>query len=69
MLGRGWRSWGQGGAGIAIGRVGAAVVLAAVPLLGWLYRMRVEEAALSVQFGEAYREYARRTWRLIPWLY
>ncbi|MCL6563729.1 MAG: isoprenylcysteine carboxylmethyltransferase family protein [Firmicutes bacterium] len=57
------------GAGVAIGRAGAAVILAVVPLLGWLYRIRVEEAALSAQFGQAYQEYARRTWRLIPWVY
>jgi protein-S-isoprenylcysteine O-methyltransferase Ste14 len=32
-------------------------------------RMRREEANLEAKFGAAYREYARRTKRLIPGLY
>jgi len=33
------------------------------------YRMGVEEHALSESLGSPYREYMRRTWRLIPFLY
>lgn len=38
-------------------------------LIAYTYRMRVEEKALVVFFGSAYREYQARTWRLIPYLY
>ncbi|HTV77799.1 MAG TPA: isoprenylcysteine carboxylmethyltransferase family protein [Steroidobacteraceae bacterium] len=33
------------------------------------YRMGVEERALTAAFGEPYRQYMQRTWRLIPGLY
>jgi protein-S-isoprenylcysteine O-methyltransferase Ste14 len=35
---------------------------------GYSYRIRVEERALAQDVGEAYREYMRRTKRLIPYL-
>jgi protein-S-isoprenylcysteine O-methyltransferase Ste14 len=35
----------------------------------YLYRIHEEDAALSLAFGEAYRQYSKRTKRLIPWLY
>ncbi|MBX5467270.1 MAG: isoprenylcysteine carboxylmethyltransferase family protein [Firmicutes bacterium] len=57
------------GAGIATGYTAAAVVLASVPLFGWLYRIQVEEQALAERFGEAWQQYARRTWRLFPGVY
>ncbi|MBO0687177.1 MAG: isoprenylcysteine carboxylmethyltransferase family protein [Candidatus Dormibacteraeota bacterium] len=43
---------------------GIVPVLAAV-----LYRIKVEEQALSEELGDAYRNYARRTKRLVPFLY
>jgi protein-S-isoprenylcysteine O-methyltransferase len=33
------------------------------------YRMRVEEVALTGAFGDRYRQYTQRTWRLVPGLY
>jgi protein-S-isoprenylcysteine O-methyltransferase Ste14 len=48
----------------------ATLVAMLVPVLavfGW--RIHVEEAALSEAFGDAWRDYARRTWRLIPLVY
>jgi protein-S-isoprenylcysteine O-methyltransferase len=39
------------------------------PTAAFLYRMRVEEAALSGAFGERYRQYMQRTARLIPGVY
>ena len=33
------------------------------------YRMHVEEVALTGAFGERYRQYMQRTWRLIPGVY
>jgi protein-S-isoprenylcysteine O-methyltransferase Ste14 len=34
-----------------------------------IYRIYVEEAALSEAFGERYAEYSKTTWRLVPGLY
>jgi protein-S-isoprenylcysteine O-methyltransferase Ste14 len=38
-------------------------------LAGLLYRIRVEEQALSEELGEPYRSYMQRTKRLLPFLY
>lgn len=38
-------------------------------LAGVLYRIRVEERALSDELGEPYRAYMRRTRRLVPFIY
>ncbi len=37
--------------------------------IGFVYRIRVEEAALTNHFGDRYRTYAARTKRLIPGVY
>ena len=34
-----------------------------------LYRIRIEETALVTRFGEAYRAYQVRTWRLFPFAF
>lgn len=44
-----------------------AFVLLMLPAM--LYRIRVEEAALTAQFGDEYTEYCRKTKRLIPFVY
>jgi protein-S-isoprenylcysteine O-methyltransferase len=38
------------------------------PLAGYAYRIRIEEKALTTALGEAYRSYARRTRRVLPFL-
>jgi len=43
----------------------AAIVIVAA---GYAYRIRVEERALATDLGPPYREYMRRTKRLIPFL-
>lgn len=48
--------------------VGVVFTLGAC-LLAYVYRIRIEEAALVGRFGEAYREYAKGTFRLLPGLY
>lgn len=57
------------GFGLALGSWLAAGVVVAITLAGYLNRIRVEEKALRAAFGERYLEYARRTRRLIPWVY
>ena len=47
--------------------VGVAACLLGLPLLH--ERIESEEALLTSQFGDAYLEYRRRTWRLVPGLY
>jgi protein-S-isoprenylcysteine O-methyltransferase Ste14 len=32
-------------------------------------RIESEETLLASQFGDAYANYRRRSWRLLPWLY
>lgn len=43
-------------------------VIMGCALGGLAYRIRVEEAALQAQLGQPYREYMRRTKRLIPFV-
>ena len=59
------------GLGIALG-YSSLIGLGAVPLLllpGLYYRLRVEERLLEGQFGEEYRQYERKTGRLVPKLW
>ncbi len=46
---------------------GFLVMLLLIPL--FLYRIRIEEKMLLEKFGSDYREYMRRTKKLIPFLY
>jgi protein-S-isoprenylcysteine O-methyltransferase Ste14 len=57
------------GFGLALGNW--AGLAAAVSCLGaaYSYRIPVEEAALASALGEVYKEYMKRTWRLVPFLF
>jgi protein-S-isoprenylcysteine O-methyltransferase len=57
------------GLGLGLGNWISLAVLAGLPLLAYAWRIKVEEAALSRQFGDNYRDYASRTWRLVPFLW
>lgn len=47
-----------------------ALALAFIPvLIAFLYRVRIEEALLTEQFGDTYLAYKKRTRRFIPWIY
>jgi protein-S-isoprenylcysteine O-methyltransferase Ste14 len=35
----------------------------------FVHRIRVEEAALAEAFGDLWRDYVKRTWRLVPLIY
>jgi len=58
---------------VAIGlhsRAWPALIVAVVPpTVAVLHRIRVEETALVLAFGESYREYCRATKRLVPGVY
>lgn len=45
----------------------AVILLLVVP--SFLYRIHVEERLLINEFGTEYREYMRKTHRLVPWIY
>jgi protein-S-isoprenylcysteine O-methyltransferase Ste14 len=57
------------GLGFAFGSWLSLAIIVAAALVGFGYRIRVEEAALTAHFGERYRSYSSRTKRLIPWLF
>lgn len=57
--------------GISLGYSSLAGLVSVLALLlpGLIYRMKVEERPLNKHFGEAYRQYMRRTKQLIPWIW
>ena len=57
------------GLGFAFGSWLSLAIIIAAALIGFGYRIRVEEAALIAHFGERYRSYSSRTKRLIPFVY
>jgi protein-S-isoprenylcysteine O-methyltransferase len=57
------------GVTLTIGNL-AALLMICVPVgAAVVWRMSIEEAALLEAFGDQYRRYMRRTWRLIPLIY
>jgi len=46
-----------------------AAMTALVLLLVYAYRIHAEERMLVDHFGDAYREYTTRTWRLVPFVW
>jgi protein-S-isoprenylcysteine O-methyltransferase len=57
------------GIGFALGSLLSWLVIMIPVLAVLLYRVRVEEKALSAALGEPYRIYQSRTWRLVPFVY
>jgi protein-S-isoprenylcysteine O-methyltransferase Ste14 len=57
------------GAGLAASNWIVVVVITIVLLTSYIYRIRVEENMLQTKFGEEYRAYQARTWKLIPLVY
>jgi protein-S-isoprenylcysteine O-methyltransferase len=45
------------------------LAIALLMVVAYSYRIAAEEAMLRDAFGGRYREYAARTWRLIPYVY
>jgi protein-S-isoprenylcysteine O-methyltransferase Ste14 len=56
------------GVGLATTNWASLVALLLFVVLGHLYRVRIEEAALIQTLGQPYVDYMRRTRRFIPWL-
>ena len=57
------------GFGLSLGNW--AGVAASLSCLGfaYAYRIPIEESALASAFGDTYRHYLKRTWRLVPFLF
>ena len=57
------------GFGLALGNWAALAAALSCMSFAYAYRIPVEEAALSSALGEAYGQYRKRTWRLVPFLF
>ncbi|MEA2417685.1 MAG: hypothetical protein QOI58_4342 [Thermoanaerobaculia bacterium] len=57
------------GLGFAFGNWLSVAIIAVVTIVGFSYRIAVEEGALIEHFGDRYRDYMRRSKRLIPGIY
>ena len=54
------------GFGIAVGNWLSLFVLLAAGFISFVRRIAIEDRALAERFGEAYEEYKKRTWALVP---
>jgi protein-S-isoprenylcysteine O-methyltransferase Ste14 len=57
------------GAGLATENWLAATIIILVMFISYHYRIISEEAMLLTAFGEQYRAYMARTWKLLPFIY
>jgi protein-S-isoprenylcysteine O-methyltransferase Ste14 len=56
------------GIGLSLTNWSSLIVIIGCALIGFRYRIRVEEEVLQEQLGHRYQEYMRRTKRLIPFV-
>lgn len=54
------------GLGMAMTNWASLAVVLAGGIIGYSWRMRIEERVLCADLGEPYREYMQRTWRIVP---
>ena len=57
------------GVGLALGNWLSLIVILVAGLIGYSYRVRVEEQTLLAALGDPYREYMKHTKRFIPFVY
>lgn len=57
------------GLGIFLNNVAGLPVIVIPITIAFLKRMQIEERTLEKQFGEAYQQYKKSTWRLLPGIY
>ncbi len=57
------------GAGLATANWSVASAVTLLMFIAYRYRIAAEEAMLVAAFGDRYKEYMARTWRLIPYVY
>jgi protein-S-isoprenylcysteine O-methyltransferase Ste14 len=57
------------GFGLALGNWAALAAGLSCMGLAYAYRIQVEETALALALGDTYKQYIKRTWRLMPFLF
>jgi protein-S-isoprenylcysteine O-methyltransferase Ste14 len=57
------------GFALALGNWPGLIAAVSCMALAYTYRIAIEEAALTAALGEPYRQYVRRTWRLVPFVF
>ena len=57
------------GVGLAVTNWASLLALLTCTVAGHLYRVHIEEEALTRTIGRSYLEYRRHTWRFIPFVY
>ena len=57
------------GFGISLNNWISLFVVTIAVFTAFMKRIRIEENVLQNQFGEEYKKYAKKTYRLIPWIY
>jgi protein-S-isoprenylcysteine O-methyltransferase Ste14 len=57
------------GAGLAISNYFILSIILLIGILSRVYRIQTEEEMLRSVFGEEYKIYSEKTWRLIPFIY
>ncbi|MEJ2594269.1 MAG: isoprenylcysteine carboxylmethyltransferase family protein [bacterium] len=57
------------GMGLSLNNWISTLVIFIPVLFAFIHRIRIEEKLLDEQSGMSYREYKRRTKRLVPWVY
>jgi len=57
------------GFGISLNNWISLIIITILIISAMLYRIKIEEKLLIDHFGSDYLEYAKKTYRLIPWIY
>jgi len=57
------------GAGLAIANWVVLLIIVIIGVFSSVYRIQAEEEMLLTTFGEQYKVYSQKTWRLIPLIY
>ena len=57
------------GFGISLNNWISLIIITILIVSAMLYRIKIEEKLLIEHFGSDYLEYAKKTYRLVPWIY
>jgi protein-S-isoprenylcysteine O-methyltransferase Ste14 len=57
------------GFGLSLNDWISLVVIFVPVFIAFIYRIRLEEKMLTINFGSDYSDYMKKTYRLIPWIY
>jgi protein-S-isoprenylcysteine O-methyltransferase Ste14 len=57
------------GFGISLNNWLSLIAIVILTMIAFLYRIMIEEKALTDHFGADYLDYRKKTYRLVPWIY